>query len=466
MDKTNKYQQLLNNSIIYSIGNFGSSFVNFLMLPLYTYTLTTYQYGSIDIIQTLIDLSLPILSLNLSDAILRFTLDDKYNKQKLLSTSFIIPIFTIPVFYAILFIIKIFIPLNISLELICLIIIFKIYNEYLKQFVRGINKNITFALNDIFYTVCFASFNLIFLLILKVGISGYFYSIILALLISNIYLYFSGKVSKYLSYSSFSKDYFQDTLSYSIPLIPNTIMWWIMNAIDRYFILFFLSVESNGLYGIAYKLPSLISIITSIFAKAWQISAIKEYNKKDTLLFFNNVFQALVSILIISVSLVFCVLPFFIKFIISNSYKGVINIIPFLFISVIFSSLSSFVGTNYLASKQTKGTIKTSLSGGMANIIGNIILIPIIGLAGAAVSTAISFFVVLMYRIYDTKDLIKIKISKTEILNVLLVIFQAIILTINEKFYIVQFIIFIIILCINFKILNVLKNNLLKGTLI
>ena len=169
---------------------------------------------------------------------------------------------------------------------------------------------------------------------------------------------------------------------------------------------------------------------------------------------------------IISVSLVFCILPFFIKFIISNSYKGVINIIPFLFISVIFSSLSSFVGTNYLASKQTKGTIKTSLSGGMANIIGNIILIPIIGLAGAAVSTAISFFVVLMYRIYDTKDLIKIKISKTEILNVLLVIFQAIILTINEKFYIVQFIIFIIILCINFKILNVLKNNLLKGTLI
>ncbi|MDU7210100.1 MAG: lipopolysaccharide biosynthesis protein, partial [Streptococcus sp.] len=78
MSKQGKYKQLFSNSILYSIGNFGSSAVSFLLLPLYTNALTTGQYGYIDIIQTLIDLLLPVLSLNFADSILRYTLDGKH----------------------------------------------------------------------------------------------------------------------------------------------------------------------------------------------------------------------------------------------------------------------------------------------------------------------------------------------------------------------------------------------------
>lgn len=451
MSKQGKYKQLFSNSILYSIGNFGSSAVSFLLLPLYTNALTTGQYGYIDIIQTLIDLLLPVLSLNFADSILRYTLDGKHSNKSIMTSVVIVPFMTLPLFYLCLLFISRMTNLHISPELLTLIFFLRINNDYFKQFSRGINKNIIFALNDIIYTLVFALFNLLFLQYLKIGISGYFFSMVIALIVSNMFLIVFSRIYAYFDFQSFSKDYFKESLYYSFPLIPNTIMWWVMNAIDRYFILFFLGVESNGLYGIAYKLPSIVSIVATIFSKAWQISAIKEYNKADTEQFYNRVYSVLNSILVIFVSLMFCILPLFLNLFIGSSFRDVVHIIPFLFISVIFSSLSGFVGTNYLASMKTAGTVKTSIVGGVANIIGNLLLMPLIGLSGAALSTALSFFIVLIYRIYDTRKLIQIHITKVEIVKYFLLTMQATLLTLNTNYYIFQIIIFLFIFLIEIK---------------
>lgn len=64
-------------------------------------------------------------------------------------------------------------------------------------------------------------------------------------------------------------------LAYSVPLIPNGIMWWVVNASDRYIIGYFLGYEATGIYSVAAKFPTLLTMLYGIFFQAWQLSAME-----------------------------------------------------------------------------------------------------------------------------------------------------------------------------------------------
>ena len=97
----NKYKRLVGNSVIFAIGNLGSKLMQFIMIPLYSYTLTTTEYGKVDFLTTVVSLLLPIFSLDIFDAVFRYALDKDDNKQETLNTSLlftlVISLITIPI---------------------------------------------------------------------------------------------------------------------------------------------------------------------------------------------------------------------------------------------------------------------------------------------------------------------------------------------------------------------------------
>jgi len=213
-------------------------------------------------------------------------------------------------------------------------------------------------------------------------------------------------------------------------------------------------VHRNGIYAVANKIPVIITSIGSIFVQAWTLSAIKECYSKDRGSYYETVFKHIVGFIFIVASGILVVLKMFISIYAASDYYTSWESCTFLILAAAFNVLASFVGNNYVVAKQNFGNMLSTLIGAMTNIILNIILIPRIGLVGAAMATYISYFIVVIYRIFDTRKYFDS--NKVNEFNICIVLtwfilhFQmARLFMNNNKFDILNLIAFAIILYLN-----------------
>lgn len=447
----NLYKKLLKNSVIFAIANLGSKLLSILLVPFYTYFLSTNEYGAIDMVITSISLILPIITLSIFDATLRFSVKSNFDYKSIFSSSFIVVIFGNIVFILFYPLLKNIEVLRDTVNLFYIILILQSINSLFAQFSRGIGKVKQFALNGLINTIVTVVLNIILLAKFSMGIRGYFISIIIAYIVCNLYLIKSLMIWKYFSINNIQFKLIKEMTLYSIPVIPNSLMWWIMNSVDRYTIIALLGVSSNGIYAIANKIPTVLNILYSIFSQAWQLSAIEEAENDQKSKFYTDVFNVFSTIMLLGTSFILVFIKIIVQFFLEDSYQEVWRYVPFLLLSVVFTSFSSFLGTNYIAMKETKGLLKTSFLGAFINILLNILLIPKIGLNGASISTMISFLAVWIVRIYDTRHFVNIDFNLKQIFFSLIFIFiQIIVIYSNVSYYmIITIILFIFILSIN-----------------
>ncbi|OIK07993.1 oligosaccharide flippase family protein [Bacillus sp. MUM 13] len=458
----NIYIKLLNNSLIFAIGNLGTKLIVFFLFPLYTYYLTTSELGTVDLLTTTISLLMPIFTLSILDSVLRFVMDKNYDRQAVLINTIIIIFIG---FILILFFFPVLIMLlpfdNYIYWFYFLLLVQSIYAT-LTEYIRSKGMVRLFATSGIINALILLVCNIYLLVLLHQGTFGYLLSLIIANIVSSLFVIITGKVQKEFNVKKINVKLMQEMLLYSIPLIPNSLMWWIMGASDRYIINYFLGLSANGLYAVANKIPSILNIFNSIFFQAWQMSAIEEAKSKDKSIFFSNVFNMLFITMLLTTSLIIAHLKFIIEILVANTYIKSWEYVPFLLLGVVFSSFSSFLGTNYIAAKKTSGVFKTSVIGAIINIIANIILIPLIGINGASIGTMLSFFVIWLLRIKDTKKFVNIKFHLKKLILMLIVILTQIgILYLNFKIeYFIQLGLLVIIISINYKEIRGLLSEL------
>lgn len=464
MKQNSRYSNLANNSILFAIGNLGSQLVKFLLLPLYTYQLTTQQFGTADLIVTTVSLLLPIVSLNIFDAVLRFSLDKEVDSVKIFSNALAVSILSSLLLLLCLPLTYFF---NISfIVYVPIILIVQIFQSLFSYFAKAIGEVKTFAINGIILSFLTALANILLLVMLDLGIVGYLLSIIFANIVSNIWLWFKLDLFHMINVRLVKKSEIVNLLRYCLPLIPNSIAWWINSMIDRYFILIFLDIASNGIFAVASRIPSLIGVLNSIFFQAWQISAIEEYDSEDKSDFYSSVFSLYSKFIFIGTSIILLILRPLMSILVSTEYGNAWKYVPFLLVTVVYSSFSSFFGNYYAVAKKTGSIFSTTVIGAIVNIVANSILIPIFGLSGAGIASAIGFLVVLLIRIKDTRKFISTDIDKLNILLNHIVLFGQIyfLFYLEDIFlYIIQSLFVFISLIINKKVflsaLQLLKNN-------
>lgn len=452
----NVYKKLLKNSGIFAIANFGSKLISFILVPYYTYVLSTKEYGTIDMIMTTVSLLLPLITLNVFDATLRFTIKSSYSAKSIFTTSIISTIISNLLFfiaYPLISRIEIFQSYLIYLYLILL---FQGINSVLAQFSRGIGSVKVFAANGLINTTVILILNIILLSKFRMGIKGYLISVIIAYLICNLFIILSIKLWRYFEIRYINKKLIKEMFIYCIPLMPNSIMWWVMNASDRYIITGIMGIEATGIYAVSHKIPTILNLLYTIFYQAWQLSAIEEGESKDRSKFYTNVFNVLSTILLIGTSGILVLIKPIIVFAMNVDYISSWRYVPFLLLGVVFSCFASFVATNYIVMKNTNGVFKTSLIGAIINILLNIIFVPVIGVNGATIGTMIGFFVVWILRIFDTKKFVNIKFNlKKMLLNIIIIIIQISFLYIEDNIYsLMQIIFFIFVIIINYKFIK------------
>ncbi len=464
----NKYQNLAKNSGLFFIANFGSKIVTFLLVRFYTELLTTEEYGTLDLINTTVNLAIPIVTLCITEAVLRFSIDDIDNRKKIFSLGLTVGIIgniafalTAPLLYHLDF-------FKDNLLMLYLLTFANTLYVVCAHFSRGIGKTQVFAMGGFILTLLQVGLNLLFLGVFSWGIKGYLWALFIAHIITAAFVFYAAKLHKYISWS-FDKSYLKDMLKYAMPLIPNSVFWWIMQSSNRYVITLMLSSADNGLYAVANKIPNIIATISNIFFQAWQLSSVDEAKSKDKDKFYSEIFNLTALVLICMTSVILIFLQPVYNILVEASFYIGWQCTPFLMLSMVFSCFSSFFGTNYVAMKKTNGVFVTTLIGAVVNLGLSLVLTHFFGIRGTALATAVGFGVTAAVRAFDTRKFAKISVKfRSFWLPLIIIIVQSVLLTIGITSMVLQAVFFAVILVLcHREIINVCRSmiNLGKGFL-
>lgn len=463
------YKKLGKNIILLTVGNFASKVLSFFLVPFYTTVLSTKEYGSADILTTSINLILSIFSMLIYESVLRFLLDDTNDKKQIITIGLMINLIG---FFVFLF----FSPLCLFISTIKeYYIVFVMYYlssslfNITSQYIKGIENVSLFTLGGVLNTIFMISFNILFLLYFKIGVFGYLSSFILSqLLVSLLYVIKGHILKELISIRTIDFVLAKKMLKYSIPMIPNSLSWWISDSSDKYLVTFFKGVSVTGLYSVAYKIPTILTILTSIFMSAWQISSVENFGTEENRKFFSDIYVKYASCTIILCTGLITFAKIISQFLFSNNFFDAWIYTPVLLLGFVFNSMSAFFGTVYTAAKKTQMLFYSTLIGAFVNIFLNIILIQKYSALGAAIATMLSYFFVWMIRFFNSHKIMKLDIDiKGNIISYALLLIQVVLvcLDLQYSFFISIFINFLIIK-LNFNLINdvylLIKKNIVK----
>lgn len=470
--KPNKYKNLFSNTLIFAIGSFSSKILVLILVPIYTYFMTNAELGTNDVIIQIANWLLPVVTLTISESVIRFGLDKATDKQSVFTIGNVVVLTGLAVLGVVL-------PLALEIELVKSFVgsyghmlFIYVLTSSLKllysTFVRALEKVKLYAVNGILTTLLTLVFNVIFIAYARMGVTGYLLAIILSDFCSVIFLLFAAKLWRYLSLKKFSSKLMKAMLIYSLPLIPTQLLWLITNSSDSFMVKYFMGAEANGILTAAYKIPNIVSTIYLMFGQAWNMSAITENESEDRSRFYTKVFDMNQSLMyIIAAGVLLFVKPVTMVWI-GPAFRESINYAPVLIYATVFTCFATFMGTAYIATKNTVRSLVTSLISGVINVGINLAFIPRIGIYAAAFSTLASYLVVFFIRLYDAKKLIHFSFSASKMLvnNIILILMVAVNYIRGIKSYAALLLMFLIVFALNFKCIMQLVKAVVPGRIL
>lgn len=454
-----KLKRLISNTAILGAGTFASKVLVLLLMPFYTWILSPSDFGTADLISQTANLLIPLAAVGICDGIFRFILDDAADKKKILSTGMAILLAGSAAIAVLAQFLRFFNTLGDHVFLIIAYVLAANVHLAFANYIRAEGKNPMFALQGIANTALTIGLNLLFLLVLKMGSTGYVLSVVVADACISVALFFIGGIYKNISFKAVDKEVAKQMLKFSIPYIPTTIMWLITSVSDRYIVTAYRDTAENGLYAAAYKLPTMLSLVSGVFIEAWHFSAVKDGEESERSRFFGMVYDCFMSFMFFCGSVIIACAQIFTKILLADSYFESWTYVPVLVIATVFSTLVSFLGSVYFLKKKSALSMLTAMVGAVANIALNFILIPVYGAMGAAAATLVCYVLVYVIRAVNTKKYVAFDLHTVRaVINTLLLAVQTAAWFVPFRFaWIAQIIVPIAILLFNVR-------GVIKGT--
>ena len=460
-----KNKELIKNTFVIFLGKFCTQFISFLLVPIYTHYIGTNDYGYIDLVQSYMTLLVPILILRFDSGVFRFLIDERKNedgKKNIISSTLFFLITQIVIFTIIFLIINKFTNIRLGISILLATISMAI-SSILLQISRGIGDNVGYSISSIIAGIITISLNVIFSVIIKKDISYILHATTIANLICSLFLICRNKIYHFFSKNNINKTKFKEVLVYSLPMIPDGLSWWIINVSDRSIISLIMGTSFNGIYAVSSKFSNILSSFFQIFNMSWQESASLHIKDKDKEIFFNNVLNEMYKIFYSLCLIIMVFIPIVFKFMIGEEYKIAMKYIPYLLYGNLFSAIANLIGGVYIAEKNTKSVARTTMMTAVINLVINLIFINKIGLLASAISTLISYIALVIYRYFDVRRYIKMKLNKKIVIITTIYFIFSSILYYNEKIVLNIFLACIFCFLLNKQeIINTLKKILRK----
>ncbi|MGN0666081.1 MAG: polysaccharide biosynthesis C-terminal domain-containing protein [Huintestinicola sp.] len=449
----NKYKKLFGNTLIFGIGSMGTKILGFILVALYTRVMTKSEYSTADLIYNTINMLVPLVTFSMADAVVRFGMDKGYDNRRVFTAANLCVLVGMAVF-------ALFTPLVASNDtigkysfLLYVCCYFSCFRQIASQFVRARGLVKLFAVDGIITTLIQVICNLIFLLGFKLGVTGYVLSIILSDACSLVFLTFMASLNKFLDKRFINAKVLAEMLVFAVPLIPTYLLWWVTSASDRWFVIGMVGSEDNGVYSAAYKIPTLLMLVTTIFYQAWQMSAIEERDSRDLGRFYQGVFGAYSSLIYIGAAGLTLFVKPFTAILVADEFMDAYLYTPILIIAMVFQCFCQFLSSVYTTKKKSVNSCLTALVAAAVNVILNLVLIPKYQVYGAAIATAAAYFACFAVRLFDARKFVPFRVDYLRFfVNTVIIVYMNVLVIKQPKLSLLQLIVlFIVILAYNFK---------------
>ena len=389
-----KKKELSKGVLIYAVGTFVPRILSFLVVPLYTYYISTEDLGVYDVLMATASLLTPIITLQISDAAYKWLLQDDHVEAHIRSA---IQVLLINCGIAIVLInlVNRFFPIAYC-PLFSFVLVLSLLLGTMKKILRGIKRQKLFAISGIIQSAVFLSLAVFQVVYLKNGIVGLFHSSIASDILTIVFILFAEPRIRVNIFGAMNTEMIINMLKFSVPLIPNYMNWWVMNTSDKYIVNIFLGSAANGILAVSHKFPGMLQTVLGLFNTSWQDVSVaeKQTDGNYNTILFRKLYRFALGLLLPLIPAT----KVFVTLVMNTDYKSSGNYIAFYYLGIVFHAFSSFYGVGYLRNNQTKRAFSTSVYGAAVNALSHICLIGILGLQAAAVSTFLGGLTVWLIR--------------------------------------------------------------------
>lgn len=402
---------LAKNTFIMTIGTVLPKVSYLITLPIVTAKLTKAEYGTYDLITTMVSLFLPVASLQIQAAAFRFLIDCKEDKKEtnriitnVVTFVTVTSLIALAILYFALFQLSPVIRI-----LICVYFFTDILLRTLVQIVRGLS-------NPVLYSLCTSVQPIVNMLLVVAlvyfidgGLEGALVAMTIATVVALVIVLVRGKIFAGMDLKLLSKDTLKELIGYAWPMIPNSLSLWLLRYSDRLVLLSYIGINANAIYSAANQIPSMYSLANSAFTQAWQENASISLKEEDAAEYYGHMFDNILRILSGILAMLIAVTPILFMFLIQGDYHEAYCQMPILLMAMFFSSLSSFLGGIYVAHKKTKNVGATTIIAAVVNLLIDLTMVTRIGIYAASISTLVAYLFLSIYRMRNVRKFQEIK---------------------------------------------------------
>lgn len=392
------------NFLVYGVGGIISKIIPLIMLPVITRLMpNTFYFGLNDISTTVVSFGSAIAIMGMYDAMFRmfFEKSDEEYQKSICSTTLVFTLCSSVVVFIVLilfgdFLTNIFfndIKYKNLLLLSAMSILIGSTNTIVSAPTRMNNQRKIFLVTNTLSPII--SYAISIPLLLK---GMYVIALPLAMVISafTIELVFIILNRNWFSLKRVNKSYLKPLLIIALPLLPNFLVYWVFNSCDRLMISNILGMEYNGIYAIGGKIGQVSQLIYTAFAGGWQFFAFSTMKDNDQVEMTSNIFEYLGAVSLIAGSLMAACSKTIFEILFKGDYVQGYTIAPYLFLAPLLLMLFQVIVNQFLVVKKTWFNIIALTLGALANIVINLLLIPVIGIEGAALGTLLGYIISIM----------------------------------------------------------------------
>ncbi len=394
----NQLKQIANHVVIYSIGSWMSRFLTFFLLPIYTRVFALEQYGQLDIL-TLTNSFLGLfLCLGTTQGVSRYFCpeDNEEQRMRIASTGLIFLWVVFSGFIMVLILLRthisqfllhdvrqgnlVVLAFSSGLPSVTYHYMLSLYRYRLLP-----KKYLMFSLGQLFLNVLLV---VTFVLVLRYGIAGIFLSQMISFSLMSLVM---GIDSRSYIRNCFSFSILKDLIQFGLPLVPSSLAMYLMNYSGRYFIGSMRGMREVGLYGIAYRLGQIVTIITAGFGAAWPPFIYSNFQKPNG----KQLFAKILDFYSTGLFLILCGIGLFseelLKVFATEKYYAAAGVVPLICIGLGMYFIGGYFPIGIGISKKTYHRLWVGIAASGLNITLNIVLIPKYGMYGSALATIISY---------------------------------------------------------------------------
>lgn len=389
---------------IYAIGEIAPKILMFFLLPIYTHYLSPEDYGIVSYTNSVVIFLFALSALSLNSYVLRnyFEKKNETDRKNLIGNIYLF----IGIFNLALVVVSFIITPSI-LEKYNIQVAWNPYfklaliSNFLEAFsiiplvLYRVKQNAKlYVILSVSKTFLQFGITFLFIVVLKMGILGHFYGKLLSLIpFFFIYWYIIFKNAKI----NFNFNQIKVGLKFSLPLLPGMLAYLALGVSDRIILERHVNLAEIGIYNIAYTLAFSLGMVIQSVYKAIEPEIFKRYGFPDFNVFIKKT-QSLFLFLVYSVAM--CLSLFsqeVFKIMASPQYYTGYLLVPILVLGAIMTGQNVIYGGILQAEKNTKAIGFSAILGAIVSITFNLIFIPKWGIYAAAISSAISFFVMNIY---------------------------------------------------------------------